>query len=49
MEIRNLKRLPPIARQELQWRDEDTNPPAKLSTQNWLCLKELQGQRWSSD
>jgi hypothetical protein len=32
-----------------QWRDGDTNPPIKLLTQNWSCLKEMQGQRWGRD
>jgi hypothetical protein len=37
------------ARQDSQWRDKDTNPPIKLSTQNSSCLKEVQGQKWSID
>jgi hypothetical protein len=28
-----------------QWKDKDTNPLTKLSTQNLSCLQEMQGQR----
>jgi hypothetical protein len=42
----NLKRPPPVDRQS-QWKDEDTNPPSKVLTQNYSCLKEMQGQKWS--
>jgi hypothetical protein len=35
----------PVARQEPQWRNEDANPPTKLSTQNVFCLQEMQGRR----
>jgi hypothetical protein len=34
--ICKLKRLPPVASQEPQWRDKDTNPSTKLLTQ--ICL-----------
>jgi hypothetical protein len=46
---RNLKRPTPVAKQDLQGRDVDNNPPKKNSTKNWSCLKEIQGQRWSRD
>jgi hypothetical protein len=36
----NLKRLPPIAKQEFQQSDRNTNPPTKLYL---LCLQEMQG------
>jgi hypothetical protein len=42
----NLKRLPPVARQDLQWRDGDINPTTILLIPNLSCLKEMQGQRW---
>jgi hypothetical protein len=42
--IWNLKRTPPVDRQEPQWTDRDTNPPTKLSTQNLSCLQEMQAQ-----
>jgi hypothetical protein len=29
-------RLPPVARQEPQWNDRDTNPPTKLLTQKYV-------------
>jgi hypothetical protein len=32
----------PIARQEPQWSDRDTNLPTKLATQNLSCLQEMQ-------
>jgi hypothetical protein len=38
-----------VARKDHQWRDKDTNPHTKLSTQNLPCLIEMQGQRWSRD
>jgi hypothetical protein len=34
----NLKRSP-VARQEFQWSDRDTNPPTKLSAQNLPCVE----------
>jgi hypothetical protein len=42
---------PLIARQEPPpyWRDKETNSPTKLLNQNFSCLKEIQGQRWSQD
>jgi hypothetical protein len=40
---------PPIARWDSQWRDKDSIPPTKLSTQNVFCLQDLQGQRWTRD
>ena len=42
--IWNLKRSPPVARQESQWCYRDTNLPTKLSTQNLSCLQERQAQ-----
>jgi hypothetical protein len=42
--IENLKRPPPFGRQEPQWRDRNTNPPTKLSTQHLSCLQEIQGR-----
>jgi hypothetical protein len=39
--IGNLKRPPPVARQEPQWSDGDTNPPTKLSTKNSSFLQEM--------
>jgi hypothetical protein len=27
----------------------DINLPSKISTQNCLCLKEIQGKKWSGD
>jgi hypothetical protein len=41
LEIWNLKRSPPIARQDPQWRDKDTSPPTKLLTPNLSCLQEI--------
>lgn len=38
--IWNLKKPPPVARQEPQWCDRDTNPLTKLATQNLSCLQE---------
>jgi hypothetical protein len=34
VETWNPKSLPSVARQKPRWRDKDTNPSAKLSTQN---------------
>jgi hypothetical protein len=42
--IWNLKRPPPVARQELQWSDRDTILPIKLSTPNLPCLQEMQAE-----
>jgi hypothetical protein len=44
LEIRILRRLPPGATQEPWWSNKDTNPPAKLWTQNLSCLQEMQAQ-----
>ncbi|KRY94069.1 hypothetical protein T11_2973 [Trichinella zimbabwensis] len=33
----------PEARQDSQWRDKDSNPPTKPSTQNLSCLQDVQG------
>ena len=40
--IWNLKKPPPVVRQEPWWNDKDTNPPTKLSTQNLSCLQQMQ-------
>ena len=40
---RELKSPPPVDRQGLKWRDWVINPQSKLLTQNYFCLKELQG------
>jgi hypothetical protein len=42
--ICNLKRLPPVAREEPQWSNRDTNMPTELLTPNLYCLQEMQGQ-----
>jgi hypothetical protein len=41
LRIWNLKRLPPVARQELQWSNRDSNFPTNLLIQNLFCLKEM--------
>jgi len=38
--IWNLKRPPPVARQEPKRSNRDTNPPRKLSIQNLSCLQD---------
>jgi hypothetical protein len=43
----NFKRQPPIAKQDSQWDDKDTNPPTKLLTPNLPC--QMHGQRRSRD
>jgi hypothetical protein len=40
----NSKSPPTIDRQGLKWRDWVTNTQTKFLTQNYSCLKELQGQ-----
>jgi hypothetical protein len=52
----NLKKLPPLAKQEAQLSYRDTNLHTKFSNQNLSCLKEIQGQEmgqrlreWSSN
>jgi hypothetical protein len=40
--ICNLKRPPLILREDLQWRNKDTNPFTKPSTQNLFYLKDTQ-------
>ena len=30
------------------WSNRNSNPPTKLSTQNFSCLQEMQGQRYST-
>jgi hypothetical protein len=32
-----------------QWRDGDTKLPTIFLTQNYSCLKEMQGQKWDTD
>ena len=39
--IWTVKRPPPIARQEFQWSDRETNPPTKLLAPNLSCLQEM--------
>jgi hypothetical protein len=39
MEIWNLKRPVPLARQDSKGREKDTNPPTKLLTQNFVLSK----------
>jgi hypothetical protein len=36
MGIWNLKKLPPVDREDIQWKDKNTNPPTKpvMSTRN---------------
>jgi hypothetical protein len=34
-----------VARQDFQWKDKDSNPPTKPSTQNVSCLQEVQEQK----
>jgi hypothetical protein len=41
----NLKRPPPVTRQDPQGRNRDTNPPTKCLTQNCSSLKEIQVQK----
>ena len=40
----DLKRSPPVTRQEPHWSSRDTNPPTKLLTQTLSCLQKM--QRW---
>ena len=42
-----LKWLLPVARQDSQWKDKDSNPPTKPLTQNVSCLQNVQAQRQS--
>lgn len=39
----NLERPSPVARQEPQWSNRDTNPPSKVSTLK-SCLQEMQAK-----
>jgi hypothetical protein len=36
-------------RQDTWWRNKDTNPPTKFSTQNCSCEKEIQEEKWSKN
>ena len=47
--IWSLGRLPLLARQEPQWSNSDINPPTKLLTQNFSCLKKCRNRGWSRD
>ena len=44
----NLERPSPVARQEPQWSNRDTNPPSKGSTLNPV-YKKCRQRRWSRD
>ena len=47
--IWSLGRLPLLARQEPQWSNSDINPPTKLLTQNFSCLKKCRNRGWRRD
>ena len=38
-----------VPRQDLKWRDKDTNSPTKLSTPKLPSFKQLQEQKWSKN
>jgi hypothetical protein len=40
--IWSMKWPPPVARQNSQWRDKETNQSAKTLTQNVSCLQKVQ-------
>ena len=45
----NSREIEPEIRQGPQWRIGHTNPPSKSLTHDCVCLKEMQGQKWSRD
>jgi hypothetical protein len=44
-----LRRASPGTREDPWWRDGDTNPPIKILTLHFFCLKEMQGQNQNKD